>query len=125
MTPSLSALALCLLLFQTAPRPAACQAPEHHQFDFWIGEWVVEDAKGQRLGTSRVERIESGCGIQENWTDRSGLTGRSINVYQPVNKTWTQLWAASWGATLLLVGQYENEQMVLTGDVLGRDGAPE
>ena len=116
---------LLLLLGQVTPPAKTCEAPEFRQFDFWIGDWVVQDTAGQRLGTSRVERIEGGCGIQENWTDRSGLTGRSINVYQPVSKTWTQLWAASWGATLLLEGRYENEQMILTGDVLGSDGAPE
>jgi hypothetical protein len=125
VTTSLSALALILLLFQNAPPPPACQAPEYRQFDFWIGEWIVEDAKGQRLGSSRVEKIEGGCGIQENWTDRTGLTGRSINVYQPVDKRWTQLWAAAWGSTLLLQGGYENDQMILVGDVIARDGSPE
>jgi hypothetical protein len=122
MTTSSAALALFLLLLQVVPPSNPCAAPEYRQFDFWIGEWVVQDAKGQRLGTSRVERIEAGCGIQENWTDRGGLTGRSINVYSPVSTTWTQLWAASWGATLLLEGRFENGQMILAGDVLGRDG---
>jgi hypothetical protein len=125
MTTSSAALALSLLLVQVASSSNPCQAPEYRQFDFWIGEWVVQDAKGQRLGTSRVERIEAGCGIQENWTDRGGLTGRSINVYSPVSKTWRQLWAASWGATLLLEGRLEDDQMILAGDVLGRDGTPE
>ena len=108
-----------------AGSPTPCMAPEYRQFDFWIGDWVVHDASGQQIGTNRIESIENGCGIQENWTDRRGLTGRSINVFRPGSKTWTQLWTSSWGGILLLEGRYENDRMVMTGDAIGRDGSIE
>jgi hypothetical protein len=110
---------------QVAPPAQPCQAPEYRQFDFWIGDWDVYDARGERIGANRIESIENGCGIQENWTDRRGPTGRSINVFRAESKTWTQLWTASWGGVLLLEGRYENGVMVLTGDAIGRDGAVE
>jgi hypothetical protein len=116
-------LVLIAGLGQNAPTP--CAAPEYRQFDFWVGEWVVHDASGQRIGANRIEPIENGCGIQENWTDRRGATGRSISVFRPASKTWTQLWTSSWGGILLLEGRYENDRMVLTGDAVARDGSIE
>jgi hypothetical protein len=114
-------LVLLWLMPQTTPQKR-CQAPEYRQFDFWIGSWDVEDARGNPIGRSRIEPIEAGCGIQENWTDRSGLTGRSLNAYRPASKVWTQLWAASWGSTLLMEGRYENERMAMSGDVVTPTG---
>ena len=116
------AYVLLLLLPAVQPTPKKCDAAEYRQFDFWVGHWTVQNAKGETIGTSRVESIERGCGLLENWTDRSGLTGRSINVYRPASRTWTQLWAASWGSTLLLEGRYEDGRMVLSGDVTAPDG---
>jgi hypothetical protein len=121
----LLALALIAGSGQAAPPAPPCLAPEYRQFDFWIGDWVVHDANGQRIGANRIESIEKGCGIQENWTDRNGVTGRSINVFRPASKTWTQLWTSSWGGILLLEGRYENDRMVMTGDAVGRDGSLE
>ena len=45
---------------------------EHKQFNFWIGEWNVQNARGQPVGTSRIELIENGCIILENWDDGPG-----------------------------------------------------
>ncbi|MBV8858050.1 MAG: alpha/beta hydrolase [Acidobacteria bacterium] len=51
-------------------------APEHRQFDFWVGEWDVRNARGRPVGTSRIERVEDGCVIMENWAggEADGLT---------------------------------------------------
>jgi hypothetical protein len=49
---------LSLLLLGAVPaagqtaRPAACTAPEHHRFDFWIGEWDVTLPNGKAAGTT-------------------------------------------------------------------------
>jgi hypothetical protein len=111
------AYALLFLLPAMQPTPKKCDAAEYCQFDFWAGHWTVQNDKGETIGTSHVESIEGGCGLLEHWTDRTGLTGRSINAYRPASRTWTQLWAASWGSTLMLEGRYENDRMVLSGDV--------
>lgn len=114
--------ALLLLALLQGPAPSPCSAPEYHQFDFWIGDWVVHNPKGQRVGTNRVERIENGCGIQENWTSGTGMTGRSINFYRPLTKTWVQAWAGADGLTLVLEGRLDGGRMRLEGQSLGPKG---
>jgi len=38
--------------------PPACAAPEHRQFDFWVGRWDVFDPKsGKRVGESLIEKV--------------------------------------------------------------------
>jgi hypothetical protein len=113
-------LALTLLLAQ-APLPP-CSAPEYRQFDFWVGEWVVQGPKGQQVGTNRIERVEGGCGLQENWTASNGTTGRSINAYHPALRKWVQAWVGG-GSTLLLEGGYDGEKMILSGVSIGPSGA--
>lgn len=34
---------------------------EHRQFDFWIGEWNVQNPQVQPVGSSSIQRIEDGC----------------------------------------------------------------
>jgi hypothetical protein len=95
-----------------------CSAPEHRQFDFWIGEWDVKTPDGKTAGINRIERIEGGCALQENWTAAGGPggTGRSINAYWPGDKKWHQFWIGSGGLVMHLSGVFE-------GDVLRMEGA--
>src|SRR5919108_895437 len=75
---------LVLVVLVGAPFDSAqgkpCSAPEYRQFDFWVGEWDVKTPKGTIAGTNRIERIEGGCALQENWRGTNN-TGRSINAY--------------------------------------------
>ena len=57
-----------------APATKPCSAPPYRQFDFWIGDWDVFSPDGKLAGHNRVESIEGGCGIQENWTGAGGGT---------------------------------------------------
>jgi hypothetical protein len=54
----------------SSPAPAAaapCDTPQHHQFDFWVGDWQVFDATTRRLvGFDRVEKHSHGCIVKEN-----------------------------------------------------------
>jgi hypothetical protein len=118
---------LLFLLAQTQPAPPrpACTAPEHRQFDFWVGEWDVRNPAGQQLGVNRIERVEGGCGLQENWaSSRGAYTGRSINAYRPETRQWHQTWLGNDGGLLLLDGKYADGKMVLEGKSVGADGKP-
>jgi hypothetical protein len=95
--------------------PQPCSSPEYRQFDFWVGEWVVHNPKGQQVGTNRIEKIEGGCGLQENWVASNGTTGRSINAYHAARGRWVQAWVGGGGSILLLEGTYDGEKMVLAG----------
>jgi hypothetical protein len=91
--------------------PATCDTPQHHQLDFWVGNWQVFDAAtNQLVAIERVEKHSEGCIVQENLTfvtdmyRRPGvkyrLAGIGINRFDGEN--WLQMWADNqWGAIFL------------------------
>src|SRR5215470_7613228 len=52
---------------ETAQFPCKHDA-KNREFDFWIGDWDVVDAKGNRLGQSHVELMLGDCVLLENWS---------------------------------------------------------
>ena len=103
-----------------APQPCLSQ-PEHRQFDFWVGEWNVQNARGRRVGTSRIERAEDGCVILESWA--GGGTGRSLNFYDANLRKWRQTWADSDGGVSEFAGVYRDGAMRFEGESHRPDGA--
>ena len=71
-----------------------CTAPEHRQFDFWIGEWeVFAGPQGDRpVGSNRIERSENGCWLVEHWRGASGNHGTSTNAWDAQYSVWRQFW---------------------------------
>lgn len=130
----MSLLSLVLLLAlqaqaPNAPKPFDCSGPEFRQFDFWIGEWDVipnsatapanaspppADAKP---ASNVVERGHHGCVLIENWDDRQGGTGQSLNIYDRVSKRWHQTWVDSNGGMHQYWGGLEDGKMVFMGEV--------
>ena len=124
MTAFFATAALMLLPgFNAAQTPKPCTAPEYRQFDFWVGMWDVFSPDGKLAGHNRIERIEGGCGLQENWTDQGGGTGRSINTYLPADKQWHQFWLGSGGGVLNLAGTFDGHSLTLRGTNSGAAGA--
>ncbi len=97
------------------PAPAAkpCAGPEYRQFDFWIGQWDVYGAKGQKVGENRIDLFGDGCALLENWTGSSGVTGKSLNMYDATDQQWHQYWVDSSGSRLMLDGKFADGKMVL------------
>jgi tetratricopeptide (TPR) repeat protein len=77
-------------------RPCATK-PDSHRFDFWIGEWNVTTPQGQPAGRSSVQPILEQCVIFENWTDRQGGAGKSLNAYNAGLGMWQQFWTDQYG----------------------------
>jgi hypothetical protein len=112
---------------QATPAPPAtappCDTPQHHQFDFWVGDWQVFDATNNTLvAFDRVEKQSEGCIVEQNLsfvTDlyrRPGvkyrLSGISVNRFD--GEAWLELWADNqWGAIALRGSPDENGSMVL------------
>jgi hypothetical protein len=90
--------------------PATCDTPEHHQLDFWLGDWQVFDgATNELVAVDHIEKHSEGCIIQQSMTfltdmyRRPGvghrLTGMSISRFD--GEQWVQMWADNqWGAIL-------------------------
>jgi hypothetical protein len=91
-------------------------APEYRQFDFWIGEWIVKDPKGNVAGTSSVQRILGDCTIFENWTGNAGMTGKSFNIYDARDKKWHQTWVDDRGTFTHYIGGLVDGKLVVTAD---------
>ena len=63
--------------------------PGFADFDFWVGESDVFDlATGNRVGTNSIQREEIGCMVVERWESNQGVTGTSINYFNPVLDEW-------------------------------------
>ncbi len=93
--------------------PAACAASESRQFDFWIGDWNVVDAKGKVAGHNRIESILGGCALAEHWDGAGGGHGVSYNAYDANAKVWRQFWVDSHGGVLQLEGAFAANRMAL------------
>lgn len=100
----------------------ACSGPAFRAFDFWIGEWVVHDSSGARVGTSRIAQRARGCAILEEWSGAGGSRGTSLNYYDSETSSWRQEWVGSDGFVLHLSGSRKGRTMELTGTRPGDSG---
>ncbi|AVR44444.1 hypothetical protein C7S20_03750 [Christiangramia fulva] len=112
---------LLLLTFNPFPKQAQedcpCCSSEHHEFDFWIGEWEVFNEKGDKIGENLVEALEDHCIISENWKGATGTSGKSFSYYDSKDQTWNQLWISNSGNILKLKGTASKGKMVLKSDL--------
>lgn len=104
------------------PSPPSCDTTEHAQFDFWAGNWNVQQPDGTPAGTNRIEKILNGCVLMENWTGNGGSIGKSFNMYDRRDGKWKQTWVDGQGGRLDLVGEWADGKMTLRGETPARDG---
>jgi hypothetical protein len=112
-TLAVAAALLCCpaLALEQTDAPATCDTPQHHQLDFWMGDWQVFDAETKKLvAFDHVEKSYEGCVVEEHLTFltdmyrrpgvRVRLSGIAINRFD--GESWLQMWADNqWGAILL------------------------
>lgn len=97
------------------PTPAKpCESSEHRQFDFWLGHWEVFGPAGKKVGENRIETIADGCALLEQWSGNGGITGKSLNIYDAIDRRWHQTWVDSGGTLLMLSGQLVDRSMVMS-----------
>lgn len=104
------------------PPTSPCAAAEHHQFDFWIGEWDVTTPDGKPAGTNRIEVLHDGCVLNEHWQGAKGGEGSSLNAWDGRTKRWRQFWVDKSGGVLQLEGGWNGKDMILTGSYPGPGG---
>ena len=99
-----------------APPPPPCASEAHAGFDFWVGEWEVYPAGGDRqVANSRIERKHRGCAVVESWMPLRGEGGTSLNHYDAATGQWHQKWVGEGGEAVEFVGGVTDGRMVLTG----------
>jgi len=92
-------------------------------FDFWVGDWVVRDAQGQKVGSDRVKQAENGCAITAQWTDHFGRTGTSLTWFDPRRGHWEQTRVGAAGTFVRAEGDLDDKgRMVLEGDLVVTKG---
>lgn len=99
-----------------SPPPPACAAPEHRQFDFWVGRWDVYRTGTEKLvAQSLIEKLYGGCVIRENWMPLRGPAGGSVNNYVTDEQRWHQTWVSGSNARVEFHGGRVGDKMILTG----------
>ncbi len=99
-----------------------CSTKEYKQFDFWVGNWNVYNAKNQLIGTNKIVKMSNACAIQENWSSSVGPSkGTSYNYYNQADKSWNQVWIDNTGTSLELKGHYKNNKMILKSKLISNN----
>ncbi len=112
------ALVLCALGLIAGPVQAqtACDTPQSHQFDFWVGKWEVfpKAAPQRKVADSLIEKLYSDCALRENWMPLKGSAGGSFSAYVPERNAWRQTWISA-GGFADFTGSFNGRSMVITG----------
>jgi hypothetical protein len=117
---ALAALLVCAT--STVAAGGACDAAEHRQFDFWLGDWNVHTPDGKVAGVNSITREYEGCVLHERYSTDRGYSGESLNTYDGSRGVWHQTWVDTDGTLLLLEGGLRGASMVLEGQTVGADG---
>jgi hypothetical protein len=113
------------ILEQVKTNATPCEkTAEHHQFDFWVGEWAVWAPGGQEAGKSKIERVIDQCAIVENWWGVTGSQGKSLNLYNTSLKKWQQFWVDNGGVSTLYTGERVGNEMRFMADSMTKEGKP-
>ncbi len=99
---------------------------EAHQFDFWIGDWVVTPwgtpASVPAIGTNTITAQLEHCLLLEEWTAANGSKGKSFNFWDTSRNAWRQVWTSGDGQSLDYEGQFADNAMRFTGWTLDAKG---
>jgi hypothetical protein len=99
---------------------APCQTAEFRQFDFWIGDWAVQNPAGQKIGDNLVTREQDGCLLVEHWKSGRGIeTGTSFNYYDIRDTKFHQIYfdnSGNAGAYPPMAGGLVDNKMVMITD---------
>ncbi|MFL6577983.1 MAG: hypothetical protein ACJ8MR_15275 [Povalibacter sp.] len=91
-----------------------CAAAPYRQFDFWVGSWEVTEGSGKIAGRNVITSKHQGCAVFEEWKSATGISGTSVNYYDPSTQKWKQIWVSP-GALLEMSGGLQGSEMILEG----------
>jgi hypothetical protein len=110
---NVAAVALAIALGATSVE-GQCEGPGYGGFDFWLGEWSIEQrlldvANGKWIelpAHTSVEKVLAGCAVLERWrgtvqlswagmTEPEPMEGLSIRYWDPEQGLWSIHWIDS------------------------------
>jgi hypothetical protein len=111
------------MLAAAEPLEAQCASPEHRQFDFVVGNWLVRDSAGRAAGTVTLAHDYGKCVLVERWRGINHA-GEALGIigYRAGSRTWHRDYLDQSGAVLSLDGRLDGATMVLTGRAYEPDG---
>jgi hypothetical protein len=107
-----------------APCKGGETASLYRQLDFWLGDWKVVDKAGDLVGTSHVERILTGCALQETFHGQGGGEGRTLSSWNPGLRRWEQYAIDGQGVPTFFTGGFVGGELQLRADAATRRGVP-
>lgn len=120
MRPSCLVGGACLILMLLGPvhplvaqSGGSCEAPEFHQLDFWIGEWVVHSGT-EKTADVVIEPVVFGCALREQWTSAgwSSPDIEAVAAFESRTGEWQYYWVSASGS---------GSVTIWTGQMLGED----
>lgn len=144
-----NALALATALMASGPELAraqpsdpACTSPEARQFDFWLGEWAIEQRILRQDGSyaefparTSVRPAAAGCALVEEWRGTvqffwagveapAELHGLSVRAWDPAAGAWVIHWLDDMDPVFgePFVGRFEAGRGTFTQTTTGPDG---
>jgi uncharacterized protein YndB with AHSA1/START domain len=99
-----------------------CDGPRYHDFDFWVGQWVVFDGSTKVADVVITKELD-GCVVRELYEDTTGLHGTSLSAYDPVADRWRQTWVTNREQILEVDGGREGDGMSFAGWMHDGDSA--
>jgi hypothetical protein len=81
----------------------ACAAAEHHQLDFWLGEWVISAPGGTGRSESTVSLSLDKCVVVERWDDGQEHKGENLFGYSADDRSWHGFFADNRGRVHVFV----------------------
>jgi len=103
-------------VFRRATPQSPCAGAPYRQFDFWLGQWAVENPAGAFKATSRILSDLDGCVVAEHYSPTGSPRGRSLNTYDSTTGRWHQTWVPAGGRPIRMDGALRPDGvMALTG----------
>ena len=104
------------LVAQAEKNEHPCADAAHRQFDFWVGDWDVQNPQGQKVGQSKVSKINNDCVLLEEWSSLLGDVGKSFNVYDEPNRRWRQTYVDGKGVQTDYAGAFTGGSLPFLAD---------
>jgi hypothetical protein len=121
---------------------AACPAPEARQFDFWLGDWTIEQRVLRADGSyaefparTTVRLAAAGCALVEDWSgtvqffwegmrEPAELHGLSVRAWDRDSRMWSIHWMddRSPAFTAPFVGGFKDGRGAFLQTAIGPDG---